>query len=122
MIAKTTCFFTRCLFDLEKPPSQKVDTPTIEKDLEEKGSGSARYQALILRCPLNSNSFDLQNYLYHVLWTNETDIIFSSKNVEYSNRHLTYLRVAENPSEEGLKSLGVSVCHNKISKINITKK
>lgn len=73
--------------------------------------GSERYQSFILRCPLNSNSFDLQKYLYHILWTNETDIIFSSKIVEYADRHLTHLRVAENHGDEGLKRLGAFVCH-----------
>lgn len=110
---------TYCLFDSEKPPSHKVDTPIIEKDLEEKITGGRRHQAFILRCPLNSNSFNLQNYLYHVLWTTEKDIIFSSKIVEYSNRNLTYLRVSEKDGEEGLKRLGVSV---RMSQQNICNK
>lgn len=55
-----------------------------------------------------SSTFDLQDYLYHVLWTADGEIIFSSQIVEYSQRNLTNLRTA-NFDEEGLDKLGTLV-------------
>lgn len=93
----------------EKPPSHKVEKPIIAPDFDEKEDSGAKYQILIFKCSLESSSFDLRNYLYHVLWTADGDIIFSSPIVEYSKRNLTYLRTA-NYDEEGLDKLGILVC------------
>lgn len=93
----------------EKPPSYKVDKPIIVPDFDEKEASGAKYQILIFKCSLESSTFDLQDYLYHVLWTADGEIIFSSKIVEYSQRHLTNLRTA-NFDEEGLDKLGILVC------------